>query len=402
MLIMSRFVRFFAVTVLLALALAAPTFAAGNSFGLKAGLRWVVAATTVTLNEAVGIAHHFPDQRTMVVQIETGEYAVIIGPYRAKTVSQLTRKNTDIPALLSDARMSRGEDFKATVWTPENDTQRGVPAPLKTVKLGKTKSLESGGISLAVSFKKQKGGNVLQVSGVDADKVSFSFDLTKADALDTREASFGIYRVDKDAKFPQIIVTTYTGGAHCCTQTWIMTRPHDVRDWQAVDVGQHDGDGFALEDVNGDKTFEMITSDNAFLYSFDSYANSYAPVVYSQLAGDRLVDLSTTDSIHDELERDLAYIEYDAKTDPARWNSNGFLAGWVASKIRLGQGEDAWTVMLENFNHKAAGSVQECDPDLAECDKQLAETISFPKALAKFLQETGYGPLPITALSAVQ
>jgi serine protease Do len=402
MITMSRFVRLFTVTVLLVLALAESSLAAGNTFNLKAGLRWVVTATAATLNEAVGIAHHFPQQRTMVVQIQTGEFAVIIGPYRAKTVSQLTRKYTDLPALLTDARMSRGEDFVATVWTPENDAQSGVPGPLKTVKLGKRKSLDTNGISLSMSFQKHKGGNDLQISGFDADKVRFAFDLKTADALDAREVSFGVYRVDKETAFPQVIVTAYTGGAHCCTQTWVLTKPKDAKDWQAVDVGQRDGDGFSLEDVNGDKTFEMISTDNAFLYSFDSYANSYAPVVYSQLAGDRLVDLSSTDAVRDELERDLAYIEYDAKTDPARWKSNGFLAGWVASKIRLGQGEDAWSVMLENFDHQASGSVQDCDPDLGECEKKVAEAISFPKALAKFLQETGYGPLPITALSAAQ
>ncbi len=401
MLIMSRFVRLLAVAALLVLALAEPSLAEANSFGLKSGLRWVVASTSGTLNEAVGIAHHFSEQRSMVVKIETGEYAVVIGPYRAKTVSQLVQKYNDLPLLLADARMSRGEDFVATVWTPQDDSKRA-PAPLKMVKLGKRKTLENSDLSFSVSFVKRKGGNALQVSGRDADDQSFSFELKKSGSLGTQEVSFGVYRVDKDAKFPQIILTAFSGGAHCCTQTWILTKPRDAKDWQALDVGPRDGDGFALEDVNDDGTWEMISTDNAFLYSFDSYANSYAPVVYSQLAGDRLVDLSSTEAIRSDLERDLAFIEYDAKTDPGRWKSNGFLAGWVASKIRLGQGEDAWSVMLENFSHEAAGSVQVCDTDLGECEKQAAEAVSFPKALAKFLQEIGYGPLPITALSAVQ
>ncbi len=403
MLIMSRFVRLFFAAALGLAALAGTAFAAGNSFTLKPGLRWIVAASVNTLNEAVGIAHHFPEQRTMVVTTAAGGFAVVVGPYRAKTVSQLEQKFPDLPPFPRDARMSRGDDFVATVWTAEEDSKRGSPIPLQAVKLGKKKRLEASGVSLAVNYVKQKGGNLLRVSGRDKDGQTFKFDIAKADALIGGEAMFGLYRVDKTTALPQVVITAYSGGAHCCTQTWVLSKADKAADWGLVDLGARDGDGFALEDVDGDGVWEMIASDDAFLYSFDSYANSYAPVVYWQMSGDRLVDISTTMPVRGELERDLAYIEFDAKTDPERWKSNGFLAAWVASKIRLGQGEDAWTVMLENFSHEARGSVLDCDPDLADCETtQSSAKVSFPKALARFLQETGYGPLPITALSSVQ
>jgi serine protease Do len=351
----------------------------------------------------VGIAHHYPEQRTMVVTTEVGGFAVVVGPYRAKTVSQLEQKFPELPPFPRDARMSRGDDFVATVWTAEEDSKRGLPVPLQAVKLGKNKRLEASGVSLAVNYVKQKGGNLLHVSGRDKDGQTFNFEIAKADALIGGEAMFGLYRVDKTTALPQVVITAYSGGAHCCTQTWVLSKPDKAADWGLVDLGARDGDGFALEDVDGDGVWEMIASDDAFLYSFDSYANSYAPVVYWQMSGDRLVDISTTLPVRSELERDLAYIEFDAKTDPERWKSNGFLAAWVASKIRLGQGEDAWTVMLENFSHDARGSVLDCDPDLADCETtQSSAKVSFPKALARFLQETGYGPLPITALSSVQ
>jgi hypothetical protein len=403
MLIMSRFVRLFIAAALGLAALAGAALAAGNSFTLKPGLRWIVAASVGTLNEAVGIAHHYPEQRTMVVTMEAGGFAVVVGPYRANTVSQLEQKFPDLPPFPRDARMSRGDDFVATVWTADEDTKRGSPVPLQIVKLGKKKRLEANGVSLAVNFVKQKGGNLLRISGRDGDGQKFNFDITKPDTLGGGEAMFGLYRVDKTTTLPQVVITAYSGGAHCCTQTWVLSKPDNAADWRLVDLGARDGDGFALEDVDGDGVWEMIASDDAFLYSFDSYANSYAPVVYWQMSGDRLVDISTTLPVHGELERDLAYIEFDAKTDPERWKSNGFLAAWVASKIRLGQGEDAWTVMLENFSHEAKGSVLDCDPDLADCETtQSSAKVSFPNALARFLQETGYGPLPITALSSVR
>ncbi len=403
MFIMFRFARLFIFTTLGLAALTGVVLAAGNTFDLKPGLRWVVAASAATLNEAVGVAHHYSEQRAMVVTTETGAFAVVVGPYRAKTVSQLAQKLPNLPPFPHDARMTKGEDFVATVWTPEEDAKRGVPTPLQTVKLGKKKRLASGGVSIAVNFTKHKGGHAVRLAGRDKDGQEFNFDIDKSGTLAGDEVLFGLYRVDKATALPQVVVTAYSGGAHCCTQTWVLTKPENSKDWQIVDLGAHDGGGFVFDDVDHDGVWEMIASDDAFLYSFDSYADSYAPVVYWQLSGDRLIDISSTLPVRGELERDLAYIEFDAKTDPARWNSNGFLAAWVASKIRIGQGEDAWTVMLENFNHESSGSVLACDPDLADCEAaQNSAKTSFPKALAKFLQETGYGPLPITALSAVR
>ncbi len=403
MLTMFRFVRCVFLAAFTVVLGAAVSFAASPTFQLKKGLRWVVVASAHDLDQAIGISQHFAEQRTMIVKTDANDLAVVIGPYRATSVAQLVKEHDELPPLAADARLSKGEDFVATVWTMGEDA-RPQAAPLLGIKLGKSRQLSAEGMSLKAKFERSKTGNALKLVGRIGGEEAFDLVLDNSEGFAVPEVSVGIYKFDPATATPQVLVTTYSGGAHCCTNSWIVTKPAGAEKWQVVGLGERDGDGYALEDVDQDGIVELIGIDNVFLYSFDAYSDSYAPVIYSQLAGDKLVDRSGDKSYRSELQRDLAYIEYDAKADPSRWKSNGFLAAWVASKIRLGQGDDAWTVMLENFNHENETGISTCrtGDDINDCPSEQVEVSTFPKALAGFLQEVGYGPLPMTALSAVQ
>jgi hypothetical protein len=401
---MFRFARYLYVLALTALTIVLASSADASSFSLKKHLRWVVVATTDNLNKAIGIAQHFSEQRLLVVRTEADTLAVVIGPYRAKSMRELSLRYTSLPPLAPDTRFSRGDDFVETVWTFKEVESKSRVADPKVLKAGKSVALSSNGIRLKASLVKSAAGNVLKVSGTDVSSQSFTFDVDAPDLRAANIVDLGIYRLDQATDNPQILIRSYTGGAHCCMQMWIATLANESADWQIVDAGARDGDGYAVEDIDGDKNLELISIDNRFLYAFDNYSNSYAPVVYNRLSGTKLVDASNDRALRDELERDLAYIEFDAKTDPSRWKSNGFLAAWVASKIRMGQGEDAWTVMLENFDHANKTGFSECTvaDDAGECIKFAESDMVFPERLAKFLQESGYGPLPTTALTLLR
>ena len=81
------------------------------------------------------------------------------------------------------------------------------------------------------------------------------------------------------------------------------------------------------------------------------------------------------------------------------WKENGFLAGWVAAKIRLGQGGDAWQVVTENMKMDTGFGPQECTSgqSIDDCPADNLKQIPVLKALADFLKENGYGPLPDAA-----
>ncbi len=70
-----------------------------------------------------------------------------------------------------------------------------------------------------------------------------------------------IARLDGSSPFPQVVVTHFTGGAHCCTDMTVLTFV-DGR-WQTVDVGEFDSDGPRIEDLNGDGAAELVGKDDS-------------------------------------------------------------------------------------------------------------------------------------------
>ena len=69
----------------------------------------------------------------------------------------------------------------------------------------------------------------------------------------------------------------YTGGAHCCSDTSVVTS-QDGSSWKTIDVGEFDGGPLLATDLDGDGRYEFETRDNAFLYAFACYACSEAPL----------------------------------------------------------------------------------------------------------------------------
>ena len=111
--------------------------------------------------------------------------------------------------------------------------------------------------------------------------------------------------------------------------------------WVAVEVGSFDGDGDFLEDLDGDGLAEIVTVDNRFLYEFDCYACSAAPLQVLTVRRGKVVDASAEMQFlpaHREWLRQM-----EANIDGAdRWTSRGFLAGWVGASARVGKGGEAW------------------------------------------------------------
>ena len=76
---------------------------------------------------------------------------------------------------------------------------------------------------------------------------------------------------------PEIIITTYSGGAHCCTNHLVYTWQND--EFIPIDLGYRDGGGGIFEDIDNDGNIEFLTVDNSFLYRFSSYAGSVPPTM---------------------------------------------------------------------------------------------------------------------------
>ncbi|ODS01973.1 hypothetical protein AUC69_00240 [Methyloceanibacter superfactus] len=72
---------------------------------------------------------------------------------------------------------------------------------------------------------------------------------------------------------------------------------------------------------------------------------------------------------------------------------NGFLAGYVAQKIRLGEGKEAWALMKQYYDRNTDWGLEICDQELdgetGECPGET-QKVTFPEALERMLKKNGY------------
>ena len=199
--------------------------------------------------------------------------------------------------------------------------------------------------------------------------------------------------LDRTAAEPQIMFSSYWNGAHCCTVSRILT--NGGNGWTSIEGATLDGGGYQLQDIDGDGSVELLSVDNSFLYAFAPYVSSSAPLVISKLDGNRLIDMRWNPNFRHYYRRDLFGWEYRAKLEPELWRKNGFLSAWVALKSVLGESDQAWTVVFENYDRSSDWPLTICDASLKDgvCPEGAKRDVRFPEALRDHLARNGYlGP----------
>jgi serine protease Do len=368
---------------------------------LGPGERWLTVASTTDLNAAKGYAAHFNGEASKIVSSESGYYAVVFGPFKAETIASVKRQRPGLSDLPRDALLSRGSKYKDIVWR-ENVEAIG-QNPLAPYGKGKPLQLSSNGLNVEVTVAPSKVDagfdGPTQVVGTRNGAEVFRFTFSDDEMGDTGSEA-GFVKLDPTSAEPQLVVTRYSGGAHCCTQYWFITKPANSSGYVLVQGTALDGGGYSFRDLDGDGALEMINADNRFLYAFESYAGSYAPLQASQLRGSSVQEITQAEVAKDFRDENLGFLDFAPRITPDTWKSNGFLAAWVAVKARAGQGDEAWQVMLENYDRGSMFGPIKCltGQSIDQCPTDKVETIPFPKALADFLLEAGYGPLPPAAL----
>lgn len=181
----------------------------------------------------------------------------------------------------------------------------------------------------------------------------------------------------------EVIVETFSGGAHCCTTHQIYSWAGDG--FSVATSEMRDGGGGAFEDLNGDGKVEFVAFDNSFLYAFSSYAGSYPPTQIFTFENGNLVE--TTRQFPDYL-RSQAWEMYQAieRSGSQDYEVNGILAGYVAQKILLGEYEEGWNFMLARYDRDYDWGM-EIYNDQGEV---VGRHPDFPSALRAFLIDTGY------------
>ncbi|MDI3564205.1 hypothetical protein [Bradyrhizobium sp. Arg816] len=212
---------------------------------------------------------------------------------------------------------------------------------------------------------------------------------------DEPEADARIFQLDRSSPFPQVVLTYYWAGAHCCTVTKIVTVDSSNK-MVVVDAETLDGSGYFFDDVDGGGDVELLSFDNSFYYAFASYAESIAPVRISRLRGTGITDATLEESYRTILKRRLSDIE---AMDRDSRKSNGYWGGWVATKTQLGQFTEAWQTMLASYDRDSDWSLQECSDyrAVAECPKERLGTLRSQKRSQNTFRNTDISKSAICA-----
>jgi len=182
---------------------------------------------------------------------------------------------------------------------------------------------------------------------------------------------------------PEILVDTYTGGAHCCVVTPIFR-------WTGSGyrklTGYFGNVGYSLDDLDNDGRPEFVTADDSFAYAFTAYAFSAFPLLILDYGTDR----SGRTALRDVSAGYRGMIEAEAadyRREIPKYRSDdprGVIAAYVADLYRLGRKHRADAYLRSALKHGLLRSSEKGpDPVWPTGRKYVRE-------LKRFLRKHGY------------
>jgi hypothetical protein len=255
-----------------------------------------------------------------------------------------------------------------------------------------TQEISQGDVKAVLSYTEQKGEDGETMRSPIVTVFAGGKEVAKLGGEDVGFAdppvSLQIAELDPSNSQPEVVVSLYTGGAHCCSDTSVITASADGSSWATVEVGEFDGSPLLATDLNGDGRYEFATRDNAFLYTFGCYACSEAPLQVLAVENGAVKNVSSDPSFKPA---HASYLKTMIENVPGE-EPNGFLAGYVGEKSLLGEGKAAWELMLNSYDKASDWGLEVCDKSLnedGECPGQEVK-LTFPEALQRMLKENGY------------
>ena len=262
--------------------------------------------------------------------------------------------------------------------------------------------LSSGGVTAAITHRLSTNADGVQVS---QPLVSVSVDGVSVGSIAGAEKFGGgspssllqIAELDRTNPHPEVLLSSFTGGAHCCNDIRVLTSDRDGRRWQLVTLGPFDGGPQAATDPLKAGSFLVEGVDNRFLYQFSSYAGSLAPPRLWQLQGARFVDVTRQPEYVPLHRRRLQELAAWFREPAGDAEVNGFLAGYAATAALVGEFPAAWQQVLARYDRRSDWGLRSCPAgydDQGRCRAPELVYPDFPSALSAFLVQTGYLSAP--------
>ena len=262
-------------------------------------------------------------------------------------------------------------------------------APASAQVAAGTKSQTNGQVTATLSWQ---AGEIfaehphLQI--VRAGQVAFEQNLEDkckaCNYLADADSAVQIRDLDGDGE-PEVLVDTYSGGAHCCTITPIF-RWDGTGGYKRL-TGFFGNVGYSLDDLDHDGRPELVTADDSFAYEFAAYAFSAFPLLILEYGTDRsgrtaLRDVSAGYS--GLIESELAGFRKDIPKYRKDGDPRGVIAAYVADLYRLGRKKQANAYLTSALRRGLLKSPQP-GPDIWPAQRK------YIRELKRFLKKHHYG-----------
>lgn len=190
-------------------------------------------------------------------------------------------------------------------------------------------------------------------------------------------------------KQKQLVVQTYSGGAHCCYDYYIYDLSHGFRavyESSKFDSANQIGNELIPVDIDGDRVFEFYQDVMAFDYmgSAGHASASFPPAIFSFdkkkgryiLATDRFPKF-----VLNQLYENLTYLDKEiakkrdyglSKEDMDEYNQEYRVRETFLFLVYAGKKEKAWEYFRENYKSKISGKYM--DEFRVQCIKEFNET----------------------------
>jgi hypothetical protein len=250
-------------------------------------------------------------------------------------------------------------------------------------KAFQARQLQGGAIGVSVSYAPDK----LESGAAEGTKnlryqISYQGQVkVKGEDLTFLNGEVALQDLDGD-RTPEVLVRTFSGGAHCCTNIKIYAWRSDR--FTKTETGFLDSQGGTFKDLNGDGKPEFLTNDNAFLYTFSSYAGSFPPSVIYAFRNGQLEDVTRQHPKYLRTRLQDMFKTFQAIREKV--DVNGLLAGYVAQKALVGEFKSGWDFMLANYDRTSAGGLVRYD----DKGRESGRYPNFPAALKALLIKRGY------------
>jgi hypothetical protein len=189
--------------------------------------------------------------------------------------------------------------------------------------------------------------------------------------------SLAIKDVDGDGE-PEVLLDLYSGGAHCCTFTWIYRFTGATYSGTSVAWGDT---GYTLRDLDGDGIPEFSSYDDKFAYTFTDYADSWFPPLILQYRAGTISDVTRNYPAVVKKEASRALRAFKSRRNRER-DLRGVVAAYAADQCLLGKPGKAWRFVRQakrkgTLNGFGRGDI-------------WPRGARYIKALQKFLHKNGY------------